>query len=181
MSELKRTLLFPVIISVIICGSFAYLYPKLHPTTITKIYPIIMTDAAIGMQLPEGDFIDSDNHVVSSSVLKQEKAVIVAVASNCSACADEVSFLKTVVEKEKNVKFYGLLVYSDPNDLFTRKDKYPFKVLYDRSENLKNKLGIDRTPIKIFCDHGVIKKVWVGSTTVDPDKKQFTDWLASIS
>ena len=177
-TDWKRILLLSVLLSLLFCGSFAYLYSTSRP--VESKDPLIVTSNVIGRSLPSVNFLDAENKVSSSEFLKDERAIIVVVSSGCSPCSEEVSFLKTVIDdKDPHLKFYGLLVYSEKEDLITRKDKYPFKLLYDESGNFIKELEITRTPIKIFSDHGVIKKVWVGSTTYDPDKVSFVNWITA--
>lgn len=180
-SDLKRTLLISAALTLFFCSCFVYLYPKFQRNPDEKKTPLILSSDVVGRPLPEVNFIDSDKKILSSEFLKNERAIIVVLSSRCSPCEDETSFLKTIVGKDQPIKFYGLLAYSDREDLFTQQDNYPFKLLYDESGNFIKQLEIDRTPIKIFCDHGVIKRVWVGSTTLDPDKMSFTNWLTPTS
>jgi hypothetical protein len=177
---LSRNVFASAAASIFFCGSFVYLYPRLHGGSEAKRRPpLITTSAVIGRTLPRVDFIDSDNKSFSSQRLESEEAIIAVLSSGCPACTQEVGFLKSVLENDRHLKFYGLVTFSDYQDVFAHQDRYPFKLLYDESEGFIKQLEIDRVPIKLFCDHGVIKKVWVGSTGSEEDRISFTNWLAS--
>jgi hypothetical protein len=182
-THLRRSLFLSLALSIFFCGCFALIYPKLtaKPSAPGRDnVPLILTGAVVGRRLPQVDFVDADNKVVDATSLDQGKIVMVVVSSGCSACGEEIKFLKDVLKSNTHIEFYGLLAYSDIRDLSTDRSKYPFKLLYDRSGRFIKELGIDRTPVKLFCDGGVIKKVWVGSTDYEPDQISFSNWLASV-
>jgi hypothetical protein len=60
------------------------------------------------------------------------------------------------------------------------KQKFPFKVFFDRGFRLASELGINRVPIKIFVDNGIIKKSWGGATINEKAQGDFVRWLAEV-
>ena len=182
-NRVRRVILFSIALSVFFCGGFAFVcskYVRAPAPAGQENSPLMVTGALVGRHLPEVDFIDAQNKHLTSASLGQGKVVIVVVSHSCSACGDERDFLKSVLGQKTSVKFYGLLTYSDIRDLPTDTDKYPFKLLYDRSGKFIQEFGIDRTPVKLFCDGGVVRKIWVGSTTDETGQTNFSNWLRSM-
>jgi len=93
----------------------------------------------------------------------------------------ESEFLKGVVNKRADVRFYGVVSFGDMEySLREAKRKFPFAVFYDRGFKLAGQLGIKRVPIKIFVDNGIIKKSWGGATVDEKAKAEFIRWLAEV-
>lgn len=64
-------------------------------------------------------------------------------------------------------------------DLAAAAAKFPMDILYDDSL-LAVKLSIDRVPIKIYLEDGVIKKVWGGASIDENKRAEFVSWLNCI-
>jgi hypothetical protein len=41
-------------------------------------------------------------------------------------------------------------------------------------------MGINRVPVKVFLENGIIKKGWIGAAQTDEAKSSFTEWLDSL-
>lgn len=134
-----------------------------------------------GNSLPSADLVNESNQPLADSQLKSGRVVLVFISADCDACMKESEFLKDLVSKRPDVRFYGVISFGDmERSLREAKQKFPFEVFYDRGFKLARQLGINRVPIKIFVDNGIIKKSW-GGATVDEDKKaDFVRWLAEV-
>ena len=134
-----------------------------------------------GNSLPSADLVDESNQRLADSQLKNGRVVLVFITSDCDACQKESEFLKGLVNKRADVRFYGVISFGDmENSLREAKRKFPFEVFYDRGFRLAGQLGIKRVPIKIFVDNGIIKKSWGGATVDEKAKADFIRWLSEV-
>ena len=161
--------------AVVFCVAFVFFYTR-SARNATK--PNLVGS---GKTLPDADLVDIDNQPLSASELKNGRVVLVFIAPDCGACNKESDFLKDVIGKRSDVRFYGVISYGDMvSSLRDAKEKFPFKVFYDRGFKLAGPLGINRVPIKIFVDDGVIKKSWGGATVDEKAQGDFVRWLAEV-
>jgi len=134
-----------------------------------------------GHPLPSADLVDESNQRLADSQLKNGRAVLVFITSDCDACQKESEFLKGLVNKRADVRFYGVISFGDmENSLREAKRKFPFEVFYDRGFRLAGQLGIKKVPIKIFVENGIIKKSWGGATVDEKAKADFIRWLSEV-
>jgi thiol-disulfide isomerase/thioredoxin len=134
-----------------------------------------------GHALPAAELINESNQPLADSQLKNGKVVLVFITSECDACRKESEFLKGLVSKRADVRFYGVISYGDmESSLREAKQKFPFEVFYDRGFKLAGQLGINKVPIKIFVDNGIMKKSWGGATVDEKKKADFIQWLAEV-
>ena len=134
-----------------------------------------------GKSLPAAELVNESNQRLADSQLKTGRVVLVFITPDCKACQKESEFLKGLVSKRADVRFYGVISYGDmERALREAKQKFPFEVYYDRGFKLASQLGINRVPIKIFLDNGVIKKSWGGATVDEKAKADFIQWLAEV-
>lgn len=125
--------------------------------------------------------VDEDNQLLPDATLRKGKVVLVFVTPDCEACMRESQFLRTVVGKRNDVPFYGVVSFGDPNvALREAKEKFPFKVFYDKNLGLSGQLGIKHVPIKLYVEDGVIKKSWGGATVDESKQAEFVSWLESL-
>jgi peroxiredoxin len=159
----------------VFCAGFVVFYTR---NTRTKAAP---EPVAIGHSLPAAELVDEANQPLADAQLKNGKVVLVFITPDCDACMKESEFLKGLVSKRTDVRFYGVISFGDMADsLRAAKQKFPFAVFYDRGFRLKGELGIDRVPIKVFVDNGIIKKAWGGATVDEKKKAAFIQWLADV-
>ena len=130
--------------------------------------------------LPSADLVDESNQVFPDSQLKNGKVVLVFVTAECDACMKESEFLKDLVGKRTDVRFYGVVSYGGEQSLGEAKKRFPFPVFYDRGFKLAGQLGINRVPIKLFVENGIMKKSWGGATVDEKKKASFARWLAEV-
>jgi len=134
-----------------------------------------------GKSLPSADLVNESNQALADSQLKNGRIVLVFITADCDACMRESEFLKDLVNKRSDVRFYGVISFGDmETSLREAKRKFPFEVFYDRGFRLAGQLGIKRVPIKIFVDNGIIKKSWGGATIDEEKKAEFVRWLAEV-
>ena len=134
-----------------------------------------------GNSLPAAELVNASNQALADSQLKNGRVVLVFVTAECDACMKESEFLRDLVSKRPDVRFYGVISFGDmESSLREAKQKFPFEVFYDRGFKLARQLGINRVPIKIFLENGVIKKSWGGATVDEKKKADFVQWLAEV-
>jgi peroxiredoxin len=134
-----------------------------------------------GNSLPAAELVNESNQLLADSQLKTGRVVLVFVTAECDACMKESAFLKDLVSKRPDVRFYGVISYGDmASSLRAAKQKFPFEVFYDRGFKLAGQLGINRVPIKVFLDNGIIKKSWGGATVDEKKKADFIRWLEEV-
>ena len=134
-----------------------------------------------GKSLPDGDLVDESNQPLTNSELKSGKVVLVFVTADCDACFKESEFLRNVVGKRTDVRFVGVISFGDmESSLRDARQKFPFKVFYDRGFQLAGQLGIKRVPVKIYVDNGIITKSWGGATIDEKAQADFVRWLTEV-
>lgn len=131
--------------------------------------------------LPSAELVNESNQRLADSQLKNGRVVLVFITSDCDACLKESEFLKDLVNKRADVRFYGVISFGDmESSLREAKRKFPFEVFYDQGFQLAGQLGIKKVPIKVFIDNGIIKKSWGGATVNEKAKADFVQWLAEV-
>jgi thiol-disulfide isomerase/thioredoxin len=159
----------------VFCVSFVVFYTR-NARNAAKPDPVNS-----GKSLPQADLVDDNNQPLPESELKSGRVVLVFITSDCDACRKESEFLRSVVGKRADVRFYGVISFGDmESSLRDAKTMFPFKVFYDRGFRLAGQLGIRRVPIKIFVDDGVIKKSRGGATIDEKAQGDFIRWLTEV-
>lgn len=160
------------------CSSFVFFYTRAQQ----RLQPPVATVAksAFGNPLPEVHLVDSSGATVDDQILRKGKVVIVFVTPECRACHLESDFLRAVVNRRSDVSFYGIISFGKKEASSEDEHLFPFKVFYDEGFYLAPKLGINRVPIKIYLEDGVMKKAWGGATTDEEKKNAFIQWLDSV-
>ena len=130
--------------------------------------------------LPSAELVDESNQLLAESQLTNGKVVLVFVTADCDACEKESEFLKDVVNKRSDVRFYGVISFGDEKSLGEAKQKFPFPVFFDRGFKLAGQLGVDKVPIKIFVNNGIMKTSWGGATVDEKKKAAFIRWLTEV-
>lgn len=162
-----------ILFVVVFCAAFVVFYTR---NKAAKQEPVNS-----GNSLPKSELVNESNQHLADSQLKTGRIVLVFITADCDACMKESEFLKGLVNKRADVRFYGVISFGDMEySLREAKRKFPFEVFYDRGFQLAGQLGIKRVPIKIFVDNGVIKKSWGGATVDEKAKADFIRWLAEV-
>ena len=164
-----------IIFVLVFCAAFVVFYTR---NTRTKAAPEPVNS---DNSLPSAELVDESNQPLADSQLKSGKVVLVFITPECDACMKEAEFLKGLISKRADIRFYGVISFGDmENSLRGAKQKFPFEVFYDRGFKLAGQLGINRVPIKVFVENGIIKKSWGGATVDEKKKADFVRWLAEV-
>jgi hypothetical protein len=136
----------------------------------------------VGQPLPAVDLIGVDRTRLDDASLRKGKVMLVLLTTGCDACKLEGEFLRTVVDKRKDVNFYGVMSF-EQNDAAAKlaETLFPFKVYRDAGRKLANTLHLGHVPIKIYLEDGVIKRSWDGATVDEQAKDEFTRWLTDLN
>jgi hypothetical protein len=125
--------------------------------------------------------MDVNGARVDEQLLRKGRIVLVFVTTDCDACASEAKFLQTVLDRRKDVTFYGLIPFGPrPKTPDEAAKVFPFKVFYDEGDSFVLTMGINRVPVKVFLEDGIIKKGWIGAALTDNAKASFIEWLDGL-
>lgn len=181
MSKQVKWALVAIGLVLLFCFSFVYFYTKAQKQAQVKAEAAADSRSPIGKPLPEVHLVAPSGEKVDDQLLRKGKVVLIFLTPECDACHTEVDFLKTVVDKRSDVSFYGIITFgkkvSSPGGA---ESTYPFKVFYDDGFYLAPKLGINRVPIKLYVEDGIMRKAWGGATMDDEAKNTFVQWLDSV-
>ena len=140
------------------------------------------TEAKSYKPLPAANLIDLAGKKLEDQELRRGKVILVFAAPECGPCRAEAQFLRTVVGKRSDVKFYGVVSFGGKKSTpAATEELYPFKVFYDEDSSLASILGVKKVPMKVYLEDGLMKKGWGGATNQEQEKKDFIDWLDSLS
>jgi len=167
-----------VFLIAVFCTGFVFFYKRMQRS---QPEPVATSKSLINKPFPHARLIDSSGAKVDEQVLRQGRVVVVFVTTDCEACQTESKFLQTVMGRRSDVTFYGLVTlgqHPDPSE--TAEKKFPFKVFYDEESSFVMTMGINRVPVKVFLEDGIIKKGWIGAALTDKSKTAFIEWLDSL-
>jgi len=137
---------------------------------------LINTPFPLGAQL-----VDSDGAKVDEQILRKGRVVVVFITTDCDACLAEGKFLQTVIDRRRDVTFYGLVPFGTrPNSSDEAQKAFPFRVFYDEANSFVMTMGINRVPVKVFLEDGIIKKGWIGAALTDKAKASFVEWMDGL-
>jgi thiol-disulfide isomerase/thioredoxin len=141
-----------------------------------------LPETVLHQPLPDSSLTELSGAVLDNSELRRGKVMLVLMTSECPLCVEEGQFLRTVIGKRDDVRFYGVVPYgTDKEVLREAADKFPFKLFFDEGYRLRRALKINRVPVKIYLEDGIIKKTWVGSTPFFRAEAEFGSWLESLN
>src|SRR5215207_972067 len=90
-----------LLFAVVFCTSFVVFYTRNNRNVAAK------APVDSGKQLPTAELIDEFNKPLPESDLRKGRVVLVFVTADCDACQKESEFLKGLVDKRPDVRFYG--------------------------------------------------------------------------
>lgn len=160
---------------VIFCAGLTFFYLRLQRSRGES--PVASSRSLIDKPLPQVRMKDIDGSRVDENLLRQGRVMLVFVTTDCDACVTESKFLQTVVDRRKDITFYGLVAFGSLPD---SEKTFPFKIFIDEDASLVRSLGINRVPVKIFLEDGIIKKGWIGADVTDKAKTSFIEWLDDL-
>jgi len=177
----QKTFLFAVLFVVMFCVSFVFLfmYFQSQRQLAAEESP---TQKGVPQEipLPEVSFSDANDNKLPEDEIRKGKVVLIFLMTDCHYCESETAFVNQLITKRNDIKFYGIISVGDKKkQLEIASTKYPINVVYDDSL-LFAKLGINRVPIKIYLENGVIKKAWDGASNDETKKAKFISWLEGI-
>lgn len=172
-------------LAAVFCAGFVFFYNRMQRTKAEAAAAAPAPDASkslIDKPFPKAQLVDTRGAKVDEQVLRTGRVIVVFVTADCDACATESKFLETFVGRRKDVTFYGLVPFGGPpNDGGAEVEKkFPFRVFYDEENSFVQSMGINRVPVKVFLENGIIKKGWIGAAQTDKAKSSFTEWFAGL-
>lgn len=139
------------------------------------------TGSLINKPLPPAQLIDLNGSKVDEQILRRGKVILIFVTTDCNACLTESRFLQTILERRTDVSFYGLIPFGKTPDTTQAAEKmFPFRVFYDEGNSYVRSMGINRVPVKVFLEDGIIKRGWIGAAMTDQSKRSFVEWFDSL-
>lgn len=182
LSQPKWIIRFGICFSLLFCVSFIFFYarePKQERQQSQS--PGSNSSSAINVPLPEARLVDVSGAQLENDFLRRGKVVLVFLSLDCHPCATESEFLQTIVNRRRDVNFYGIISYGRrPPAPETPENHFPFRLLFDEGAQLATRLGITRVPIKVYLEDGIIKRAWGGATNDEQGKIAFTEWLENL-
>ena len=171
-------------LAAVFCAGFVFFYNRIQRTKAEAAAAASVPDSSkslIDKPLPTAKLIDLRGAKVDEQVLRTGRVILVFVTPDCDACATESKFLQTLMERRKDVAFYGLVPFGGPpENVEDVESRFPFKVFYDEENSFVQSMGINRVPVKVFLENGLIKKGWIGAAQTDKAKSSFTEWFDSL-
>jgi peroxiredoxin len=168
----------------VFCAGFVFFYNRIQRTKAEAEAQAVADSSSrslIDKPLPKSQLVDARGAKIDEQILRTGKVILVFVTADCDACATESKFLQTLIGRRKDVAFYGLVPFGTrPDSADATQKKFPFEVFYDEENSYVMSMGINRVPVKVFLENGVIKKGWIGAAQTDQAKSSFTEWLDSL-
>lgn len=136
---------------------------------------------ALNKPLPQASLVDLEGGKLDEQTLRSGKVVLVFVNPTCTPCNKEAEFLSTVVNRRKDISFYGVAAFGEKEaSLRDAASRFPFKTYYDDGSLLTQGLGITRMPIKLYLDNGVVKENWGGASKNQEIQDDFVRWIENV-
>lgn len=165
-------------LAIVFCAGFFFFYNRIQRS---QSQERDSSKSLINKAFPHAQLLDTDGSKVDEQILRRGKTVVVFVTLDCDACARESEFLQTIVDRRGDVTFYGLIPLGKrPDSKDIAEKKFPFRVFYDESNSFVSSMGINRVPVKVFLENGIIKKGWIGAALSDEAKTSFVEWLDNL-
>ena len=181
-------------LAAVFCGGFFFFYNRIQRSQAeskakaSDSSDVIEASAApdaskslIGKPFPDAKLVRLDGSQVDEQIIRKGKVVVVFVTTDCDACETDSKFLQTVLDRRKDVTFYGIVPFGPrPESPDAATKKFPFEVFYDQNDSFVYSMGINRVPVKVYLEDGIIKKGWIGAVRTDEGKTTFVNWLDSL-
>ena len=168
----------------VFCSGFIFFYNRMQRTTVEARVEMATGPSPgrlIDKPFPYAKLVDVRGATVDEQILRTGKVIVVFVTPDCDACATESKFLQTLLGRRKDVNFYGLVPFGtrpdSPGDV---ESKFPFRIFYDEEHSFVMSMGINRVPVKVFLENGIIRKGWIGAAQTDEARRSFTQWFDSL-
>jgi hypothetical protein len=167
-------------LAAVFSADFLFFYSRM-PGSQAEPAEVSKSKSLIDKPLPHAKLLDIRGSKVDEQVIRKGKVILVFVTPDCDACVAETKFLQTLLEKRKDVAFYGLIPFGRPPESPDVVEKtFPFTVFYDEGNSFVGSMGIDRVPVKVFLEDGIIKKGWIGAALTDEARQSFVKWFDGL-
>jgi thiol-disulfide isomerase/thioredoxin len=179
----KKAKWIVVISAALLCClvAFGIVLRRRAPTFSNTAQPGVVATSLedLDKSLPEARLVNRAGLKLEDNLLRQGKVVLVFVTPTCKPCLSEGEFLRTIDDRgDGDIRFYGIVSFGDEKiSLKVAEEVFPFEVFYDQESLLARGLNINRVPIKIFLEDGIIRDVWDGSSKTEEAKAEFRDWF----
>lgn len=179
MLRVAKLALIAVGLLLLFWGSFTYFHHQFHAAA--EKSPPDIPPSTLNKPLPRLHLVDVTGGELPYSELERGKVVLVLVTEGCHHCLEEAKFIGSVLNLRDDVRFYGVIPFGvDRSVLKTAEGKFPFKTYFDEGGVLQGALQLDKVPIKLYLENGIIKKSWGGATYDEAKAAEFKRWLGSI-
>lgn len=178
----KNGILIAVIFAAFLCGFVALAIARgLRRPAEAPVVVEAGSFEDLDKALPEAHLVNLAGVKLDDNLLRHGKVVLAFVTPTCKPCLNEGEFLGTVSDRG-DVRFYGVISFGDEKiSLKVAEGVFPFDVYYDQGSLLARGLNINRVPLKIFLEDGIIRDVWDGSTKTEEARAEFRDWLKKVN
>lgn len=167
----------------VFCAGFLFFYNRIQRTNAEARAEATSepSRSLINKPFPHARLVDARGATVDQQVLRTGKVIVVFVTADCDACTNESKFLQTLMGRRTDVAYFGIVPFgalpASPDEV---EKKFPFKVLYDQENSFVQSMGINRVPVKVFLENGIIKKGWIGAAQTAQAQRSFAEWLDNI-
>jgi hypothetical protein len=136
----------------------------------------------IDKPLPDARLVGMSGIPLKNDELRNGKVILVLLSTECEPCLKDGQFLKSVIAKYRNIRFYGALLIWSEATVDNIEYKFPeLPLFYDEGSFLRRQLEVKSTPMKIYLDNGVVKQVWTGTPITPEAKSRFIKEFEEIS
>jgi thiol-disulfide isomerase/thioredoxin len=174
--EMKLALGVAAGVAILFCSSFAFFFTRVEKRKDTSF----LANSKSGVALPPSSLVDLNGEPLKDDNLRSGRVMLVFLNPGCGACHTEIEFLKTVVSKRDDLRYYGVASLGNARPDMEAEKQSPFKVYNDQGSRLAIGLGITKIPVKVFVEDGLIKKVWGGASSSDETQLAFVQWLDEL-
>lgn len=168
-------------LAAVFCAGFMFFYHRMQRTQALQADTAAASKSLINKPLPDAQLLDLNGVKVDEQVFRKGRVILIFVTTDCDACVAESRFLQTILGRRSDVSFYGLLPFgTSPESTQVAKTMFPFPVFYDEDNSFVRTMGINRVPVKVFLEDGIIKKGWIGAAITDQAKHSFLEWFDNL-
>lgn len=166
-------------LAAVFCAGLVLFYNRIQRS---QAVPPDASKSFVNKPFPHAQLVDVYGSKVDEQILRRGRVVLVFVTTDCDACQKETKFLQTLLGRRKDVAFYGLVPFgTHPNSPDVAEKMFPFRIFYDEGDSFVSAMGINRVPVKVYLEDGIIKKGWIGAALTDQAKQSFVEWLDGVS
>jgi peroxiredoxin len=162
----------------VFCVGFLFFYQRIQGS---QAVTSDTSKSLIDKPFPHAQLVDAYGSMIDEDILRRGRVIVVFVTADCDACGAETKFLQTLLGRRNDVAFYGVVPFGTrPDSPGAAEKKFPFRVFYDEHNSFVAAMGLDRVPVKVFVEDGIIKKGWIGAALTDNAKRSFIGWLDGL-